>query len=638
MGAQLTSLNFYILLILDLFLVVSAHLLAYLTRFEVQVPMAQWHNFYNLLPYFTAIKLACFFYFDMYRGMWRFTSLPDLFNILRAATSASLIMIALLLLGHRFYGFSRSVFVLDWLYTILLVGSLRVLIRLVYGLGWVRLPRFLAWGRPSEVRRRCVLLGAGQAAEKLVRDIQGSPDGALEIVALFDDDPGKQGRLLHGLPVVGPVHMLPHWASTEGERVQEALIAMPGLSGPGLRRVMDVCEEAGLKYKTIPSLSEIADGKVSIKALRDVDFKDLLGRAPVALEMERIAGYLEGRTILVTGAGGSIGSELCRQIVRFKPGRLVLLDANEFNLYSIQMELEHERQFHDYVPVLGTLQDALWTRRVIQEHKPQVIFHAAAYKHVPLLEEQPWQAVYNNVLSTANLVTLAIDAGVERLLVVSTDKAVRPANVMGATKRLTERIMQAHCGQGTRLMAVRFGNVVGSAGSVIPLFRRQIERGGPVTVTHPEVVRYFMTVEEACQLILQAGSMGSGGEIFVLKMGQQVKIAEMAADLIRLSGKEPGRDIEIKFIGLRPGEKLYEELITEDEGVVPTEHDQIMVLRGQTCDWDGLKGVVEELTEAAEAMDGSGIRQALSRALPEYRHQGDPDSGAAGTGTPGAEG
>ena len=619
MGAQLKSANFYILLCLDLILAISAHLLAYLTRFEGAVPLAQWHNFYSLLPYFSTIKLACFFYFDLYRGMWRYTSLPDLFNIIRAVTTASLIMIALLLLEHRFFGFSRSVFVLDWLYTLLLVGTLRILIRLVYGVGWVQLPRFLSWGALRGARRRCVLLGAGDAAENLVRDILSRRDGDVEIVALFDDDPVKKGRLLHGLPVVGSIDRLPAWTRTEGERVQEALIAMPRLSGPGLRRVVRLCEEAGLKYKTIPSLSEIAGGAVSVKALRDVDFKDLLGREPITLETGRIAGYLEGRTVLVTGAGGSIGSELCRQILRFRPGRLLLLDANEFNLYSIQMELEHEKAFTDYEPILGTLQDPRWTRSVLDRYRPSVVFHAAAYKHVPLLEEQPWQAVWNNVLATANLVTQAIETGVERLLVVSTDKAVRPTNVMGATKRLTERIMQAHCGQGARLMAVRFGNVVGSAGSVIPLFRRQIEHGGPVTVTHPEVVRFFMTVEEASQLILQAGSMGSGGEIFVLRMGQPVKIADMAADLIRLSGKEPGRDIEIKFIGMRPGEKLYEELITEDEGVVPTEHDKIMVLRGQSCDWEDLRETVQDLADAAEAMDGERIRRRLSLALPDYR-------------------
>jgi FlaA1/EpsC-like NDP-sugar epimerase len=618
MGAQFKSLNFYLLLLLDLGLVVLAHLLAYLTRFEGVVPGPQWENFIHLLPYFSAIKLGSFFYFDLYRGMWRYTSLPDMFNIVKAVLVSSLLMVGILILGSRFFGFSRSVFLLDGVYTIIFIAALRVGIRLVYGLGWVRMPGFLASGRVAGAKKKCVLLGAGKAGEKLVREILGNPDRSMELTAIFDDDPAKTGRLLHGVPIVGAIRSLPYWVSNEGVDIQEILIAMPSLSGGGLRQVMEVCEMTGIPFKTIPSLSEIANGTVSIKALRDVDYRDLLGREQAHLEMKRISGYLEGKVVLVTGAGGSIGSELCRQIIPFNPAQLIMLDASEFNLYTIQMELEHERRFTNFIPVLGNLQDSIWTEKTLDQYRPEVIFHAAAYKHVPMLETQPWQAVRNNVLATASLVRAAVERGVERLLVVSTDKAVRPTNVMGATKRLTERIMQAHCGRGTRLMAVRFGNVVGSAGSVIPLFRSQIERGGPVTVTHPDVVRYFMTVDESCQLILQAGSMGEGGEIFVLKMGKPIKIAEMAVDLIRLSGKEPGRDIEIKFIGLRPGEKLYEELIIESEGVVPTEHSKILVLRGRTCDWEDLEPTIDQLEEAARAMQGEVIKDVLRRVVPEY--------------------
>ncbi|MGE4298733.1 MAG: polysaccharide biosynthesis protein [Desulfovibrionaceae bacterium] len=622
MGAQFKSLNFYLLLLLDLTLVLGSHWLAYVARFEGAIPREQMENLAAMMPYFGAIKLGCLFYFDLYRGMWRYTSIPDLFNIIKAVTAASLIMITLLLLTHRFQGYSRSVFLLDWLFTMLAVAGLRVGIRLFYGVGWVRFP--LSGDKKARAAQRsCVLLGAGKAAEKLVREINGNPDTMLEIVAVFDDDPTKQGRLIHGLPIIGPITSLPFWMNSEEVKVHEALIAMPSLSGQGMRRIVDICEQAGLPSKTIPSLSEIADGKVSLKTLRDVNYKDLLGREQTNLDARGISGYLEGKVVLVTGAGGSIGSELCRQIIPFKPRLLLLLDASEFHLYSVQMELEHERRFKAYEVLLGSLRDRLWLSAMLDQHKPDVIFHAAAYKHVPMLESNPWQAVWNNVQATANLVAEAVNRGVDRLLVVSTDKAVRPTNVMGATKRLTERIMQAHCGQGTRLMAVRFGNVVGSAGSVIPLFRRQIEKGGPVTVTHPEVTRYFMTTEEACQLILQAGSMGGGGEIFVLKMGQPVKIVDMARDLIRLSGKEPGKDIEIKFIGMRPGEKLYEELITEDEGVVPTDHDQIMVLRGGGCDWALVSGLIDTLGTAADAMDGARIRAELKQAVPEYTPSDD---------------
>jgi len=522
-----------------------------------------------------------------------------------------------LLFAHRFTGFSRSVFLLDWLYTIIFVAGLRVGIRLFYGGGWVNLPGVLK--RRRKTKRHYVVLGAGEAGEKLIREIMNNPGSGMNMIAAFDDDPSKQGRMLHGVPIVGKISALPFWVQSSETQVQEALIAMPTLSGPGLRRVIEICEEANLPYRTIPSLSEIAEGRVSVKALRDVDFKDLLGRKPAVLDIPKIAGYLTDKVVLITGAGGSIGSELCRQAVRFKPRLLLLLDSSEFNLYNIQMELEHELGFKDYQPLLGTLRDREWTEWVLGQYRPSVIFHAAAYKHVPMLEANPWQAVYNNVVSTHNLVSLAVSRQVERLLIVSTDKAVRPTNVMGASKRLTEMIMQANRGRGTRLMAVRFGNVVGSAGSVIPLFRRQIERGGPVTVTHPDVVRYFMTIEEACQLILQAGSMGGDGEIFVLQMGQPVKIVDLAKDLIRLSGKEPGRDIEIKFIGMRPGEKLFEELITQDEGVVPTEHDQSMVLSGGDCRSEVIDDYIRRLVEAADEYNGDAIKNLFKQAVPEFK-------------------
>jgi len=630
MKTRFKSFNFYLLALLDLTLVLAAHWLAYLVRFEGGVPLEYTARLTQLLPAAALVKLGCFFYFGLYKGMWRYTSLPDLFNVLKAATAASLILVVFLTVSERFHGFSRSVFLLDWLFTCIFASGLRIGIRIFYGVSLVNLPKLFRQNAKSATAKQCVLLGAGKAGEKMVREIIAAPEMGLQIAAIFDDDPKKQGRSLHGLPIIGSIGALPHWIRSGEFQVQEALIAMPRLSGREMREVVKVCEETGLPYRRIPSLNEITRGRVSVKDLRDVDYKDLLGREPVDLDMDRIAGYLKGKTVLVTGAGGSIGSELCRQIMRFGPANLLLLDSSEFSLYTVQMELEHERNFKNYTPLLGNLQDRSWTDYILRTYKPDVIFHAAAYKHVPMLEGNPWQAVYNNVTATAHLVSSAVDMGVERLLIVSTDKAVRPANVMGASKRLTEKIMQALCDRGTRIMAVRFGNVIGSAGSVIPLFRRQIERGGPVTVTHPEVIRYFMTIEESCQLILQAGSMGQGGELFVLKMGQPVKIADMAKDLIRLSGKEPGRDVEIKFIGLRPGEKLYEELITQDEGVVPTEHSQIMVLKGQRCEWDKIVGVLEDLKQAADAQDADKIREILKRAVPEYapdKAGGDPSGG-----------
>jgi FlaA1/EpsC-like NDP-sugar epimerase len=344
--------------------------------------------------------------------------------------------------------------------------------------------------------------------------------------------------------------------------------------------------------------------------------------------MEAIGGYLTNRVVLVTGAGGSIGSELCRQIVRFSPETVVLFDASESALYAIQMELKHRVGYLKYKTILGSVQNHRLTDAVFSAFKPHVVFHAAAYKHVPMLERNPWESIFNNILGTRTVIEKAIFHGAERVVMVSTDKAVRPTNVMGASKRMGEMVLQAYQGTGTRLMAVRFGNVVGSSGSVIPLFRSQIARGGPVTITHPEVTRYFMTIPEACQLILEAGALGTGDEIFILEMGTPVKIADMARDLIRLSGKEPGRDIEIIFTGLRAGEKLYEELITEDEGVVETQHKKIMVLR-TTHLWNGygdqdgyrrwLMDGIEELVGLGQRHDGCGIRAKLGEMIPEYR-------------------
>lgn len=617
MVKRLKSLNFYLLLLLDALMVLGAHSLAYLTRFEFDIPNIYFEKMTSLLLPLVIVKLLCFMWFGLYRGMWRYTSLTDLKNIAKGVTASTALILGYLVLSENFYGHSRSVFLLDWFYTMAFVSGIRIGIRWFYGMGFVDLPALLRGTPQKDKPTRCVLLGAGDAGEKLLRDIAGKESG-LEVVAIFDDDKNKHGRLIHGIPVIGPIKSLGKWTQADEQGATEALIAIASISGSAMREIVDTCEQAGLSYRRIPSLSEIAQGRVSVKNLRDVDYRDLLGRETVDLDTNEISGYLEGKTVMVTGAGGSIGSELCRQIIKFRPARLLLVDASEYNLYQIQMELEHEKGFNDYEALLGTLQDTEWVRYILQTHHPDAIFHAAAYKHVPMLESNPWQAVYNNILSTRNLVEQAVEQGVERLLVVSTDKAVRPTNVMGASKRVTEKIMQTHCGRGTRLMAVRFGNVIGSAGSVIPLFRRQIENGGPVTITHPDVIRYFMTIEEAAQLILQAGCMGSDGEIFLLKMGQPVKIADMATDLIRLSGREPGRDIELKVIGLRPGEKLYEELITDDEGVVPTHHHKIMVLQGATCELNGLDASIRQLKQAADARDGEAIRRILVSAVPEY--------------------
>ncbi|MEF2231752.1 MAG: nucleoside-diphosphate sugar epimerase/dehydratase, partial [Pseudodesulfovibrio sp.] len=546
-------------------------------------------------------------------GMWRYTSLDDYWKLLRVTALQSLVLISFVVLRFSFVGVPRSIFVIDWVLTLILCSGLRLSIRAFF-------TRSGSFAPPAADRKTVLVIGAGSLAESISRELTANP-AQFRLVGFLDDDPAKRGRTIHGRPILGPVSDLAGVADRED--VDEIFIAVSQASAEQMRRIADTCKATGVPYKILPAMAEILDGKVDITALRDIDYLDLLGRSPVSLDAQRIRGYLTGRTVLVTGCGGSIGSELCRQIVRFKPGHVVLVDAGEFNLYQIQMELHHTLGFTHYTTVLGSIDDRELMRRTFDRHRPSVVFHAAAYKHVPMLERNPWQAVRNNILGSRTVMETAVETGVERFVLVSTDKAVRPTNVMGASKRVTELLMQSLDGRGTRFMAVRFGNVVGSSGSVVPLFRRQIASGGPVTVTHPDVTRYFMSISEASQLILQAGSMGekgTGGEIFVLDMGVPVKIADMARDLIRLSGKEPGVDVEIVYTGLREGEKLYEELISEGEDIVRTEHEKILVLGSDAPpDPAALDRAIAELVRAADAWDGDAIRAALRRLVPEYR-------------------
>jgi FlaA1/EpsC-like NDP-sugar epimerase len=389
-----------------------------------------------------------------------------------------------------------------------------------------------------------------------------------------------------------------------------------------MRSLVEYCKELGIPSKTVPGMGELINGKVTVKAIRDVSYDDLLGRKPVKLDEIRIGEYIRGKKVLITGAGGSIGSELCRQVCRYGPESVILYERAESPLFEIELELKENFKYTKVIPRLADILDLQQLDKTFHQEQPQVVFHAAAYKHVPMLELQPWEAVVNNILGTHNVIEKAREFQVEKFVFVSTDKAVRPVSVMGASKRLAEMLVQAQNGctpTNTLFITVRFGNVVGSVGSVVPLFKKQIEKGGPVTVTHQDITRYFMTIPEACQLILQAGAMGMGGEIFILDMGTPIRIADMARDLIRLSGFEPGVDIKIDFIGLRPGEKLKEELITDGEGIVQTSHEKIMVLRGPVCNIDMVNGEMEQLLRLAGSQDGEGIKKALKGLLPEYR-------------------
>jgi FlaA1/EpsC-like NDP-sugar epimerase len=441
------------------------------------------------------------------------------------------------------------------------------------------------------------------------------------VKGLVDDDPLRLRRTIHGVPVLGTIEDMERLVKTNN--IDEIIIAIPSASAMEMRRIVNACKSTGLPFKTVPAMGELIEGKVSVSAIREVRYEDLLGRKEVRLNIEQIGEYLTDKRVMVTGGVGSIGSELCRQIAPFKPERLIIFDKNESGLYETRLDLLARFPYINVESVLGSVQNRTYMQRAFHEHEPQVVFHAAAYKHVSMMETHPWEAVFNNIVGTETVLTLCSQNGVERCVVVSTDKAVRPTNVMGASKRVDEILAQLHATEyNGRFMAVRFGNVVGSVGSVVPLFQRQIERGGPVTVTHREVTRYFMSIHEASRLILQAGAIGRGGEIFILKMGVPVRILDMARDIIKLSGFTPDEDIEIKEIGLLPGEKLYEELITEGEGIQETEHEEILVLRGNaSISIKEMNGHIKRLVKLAEAGDAKGIKEELKEILPEYSPQ-----------------
>ena len=620
--------NLVVIHILDIVMLTVSILGAYALRFDFQLPSYFFDKAIKILPFIIGIKLIAFHYFDLYRGMWRFTGIMDLVNIIRAASISTLFIILTLLMTTHFQGYPRSAFLIDWCLTIFLVGGLRLGVRFFFEryqsedgnqsfskVFWQILQR----GNPDN--SNLLIIGAGTSGETLFREIKNNPKLKYKVVGFIDDHPSKLGKKIHGIPVLGTIDDLDRIAREVA--ADEILIAVPSATSAQIRRMVAACKQTGLAFKILPGYGELIDGRVTVNAIREVSFRDLLGREPVDLDQELIGAYIENNRVLVTGAAGSIGSELCRQICRFRPKQLVMFERAESPLYDLHIELTKNFPDIDIRAELGDIRDPRNLDGAFGRYQPKTVFHAAAYKHVPMLEMQPWLAITNNISGTLNVVAAAKEWKVERFVFVSTDKAVRPANVMGASKRVSEMAVLCRNGgnhdHNTKFMIVRFGNVVGSAGSVIPLFKKQIQQGGPVTVTHPDVIRYFMTIPEAGQLILQAGAMGEGGEIFILDMGTAININDMAHELIRLSGLEPEVDIQIQYTGLRPGEKLYEELITEGEGIIPTPHKKILVLEGSICELAALEQDIQRLEQLAHAQDGAGIREALLSMLPDYK-------------------
>jgi FlaA1/EpsC-like NDP-sugar epimerase len=572
-----------------------------------------------LLVFFIIIKLAVFGLFKQYRGWWRYVGISDLTGILRASLVSTLIVVSLWTVlifaptpvrqkWQNITEVGQGVFMADLFVTFLLLAGLRMLVRLYH-----EEFRTVEAGR----LKRFLIIGAGNAGEALLREIHRMTVTQYEVVGFIDDDLSKQGLNIHGIPVLGTVEQLP--GICKKRNIEEIAIAMPSATHHQLRRVVQVCEGTKIRFRTVPSITDIASGKFRVSQIRDVDINDLLGREVVQLDLDSIETFIKGKIVLVTGAGGSIGSEMCRQVCTFGPKLLLLAEQAENPLFYIERELR--KQFPD-VPakaVICNITDRIRVEEVFEKYKPEVVIHAAAHKHVPLMELNPGEAVKNNVVGTRGVADAADKYGTTNFVMISTDKAVNPTSIMGSSKRIAEMYIQdLNRTSKTHFVTVRFGNVLDSEGSVVPIFRKQIAEGGPVTVTHPEMKRYFMVVPEAVQLVLQAATMGKGGEIFVLDMGEPVKIVDLARELITLSGFRPGEDIEVVYTSPRPGEKLFEELSIKGEDMQPTRHPKIGIWKNVPMDRDKLLASINELLNVAQTQDHSRIVEKIRKLVPEY--------------------
>jgi FlaA1/EpsC-like NDP-sugar epimerase len=601
-----------LIVLLQVAIVVLSFWGAFALRFDFRIPPASQQKFFEVLPLLLLIKLGVFWWLGLFRGWWRYVSMADLLVIFKANSLASLLLLLYAFLMYRGINMPRSVLVLDWVFCFLMISGVRFVTRALRE-HYLPMP-----ARNRQPRSRLLVVGAGDAGQMIAREIRLNPALNLEIVGFVDDDPRKRKQSFQGFPVFGKIRRIGRICQEQG--VDEIVIAIPSATGKDLRHIVELCQATGVKFKTLPGVGQLIDGKISIQQVKNVELEDLLGREPVKLDLSRIEAFLRGKRVLVTGAGGSIGSEICRQVARFQPKKIVLFENAETPLFQIERELRMKFPDLRIVPIVGDIRFKARVEAIFDEFLPEVVFHAAAYKHVPMMECNPAEAANNNVRGTRIIADAAHQFKVERFVMISTDKAVNPTNVMGASKRAAELYVQALAKRSrTRFVTVRFGNVLGSNGSVIPIFKEQIAQGGPVTVTHPEVTRFFMTIPEASQLVLQAGSMGKGGEIFLLDMGEPVKIVKLAEELIQLSGYRPYEDIEIAFTGLRPGEKLYEELLLAGEGVQPTCHEKIMVARAAECDEAVLVRQIEELYLLARAMDLTGVVAKLREMVPEFQ-------------------
>lgn len=597
-----------ILLFTDTILINMALYASLLLRFDGHIPHKYLHSYIHLMPLFTLVILCSLIGFKLYNRVWEYASVGEAGALLRATTAGILTIVAVI------YQFSlpllpRSIYIMGWFLITVLLGVSRI--------SW-RLVRDFLIKQKCQAARRVLIVGAGDAGAMLVREIRNNFHLNSEVIGFIDDDKQKQRLILQNLPILGGREKIPEVVSRY--EIDEIIIAMPSVSSQNIKEIINICKHTPANLRILPNIYASSNGTSIMNQLRDVQMEDLLGRDPVVIDIERVSCYLNNKTVLVTGGGGSIGSELCRQVVRFDPRRLVIVDCCENNLFDIEMELKVLEPDMDIAIELVDIRNRRKLESIFKKHQPQVLFHAAAYKHVPMMERHPEEALHNNVMGTRNVVEMADKYQTETFILISTDKAVNPSSVMGATKRIAELIIKdINRTSSTRFAAVRFGNVLGSRGSVIPTFMKQIARGGPVTVTHPDMTRFFMTIPEAVELVIEAGALAEGGETFVLDMGNPVKIADLARDLIKLSGYEPDRDIKISYSGIRPGEKLYEELFLGREEMAATRHERIFISTKELDDnYAGINQTIIPLVKNV-LHDRNQVLNLIKSIVPEYQ-------------------
>jgi FlaA1/EpsC-like NDP-sugar epimerase len=598
------------MLSIDLILINSSMFLAFAIRFDWQLSYPIIISCAYFMMWASILKLIIFAFFGMYEWSFRYASISEAINVLRSVTIGSLLLIATAFFTRR-TEVGRSVLLIDYLICVFLIGISRFAPRVVVKFKQLKYTKL----------KRVLIVGAGAAGEMIAREMINAKKRIYQPVGFIDDDPRKLNSRIHGVKVLGRISNVGE--IIKGHGIEEIVIAIPSASGKIIRDIISKCEKTGVKIKTVPELHKILTGEITIKNIRDVRPEDLLGRETVEINTEDIGNFIRGKVVLITGAAGTIGSELSRQIVKFNPRQVIFYDLNENNIYFLEIELKANYPYFKFKTVIGDIKDIGLLKNTFSKYRPQIVFHAAAHKHVPLMEGNPIAAVKNNIIGTRNLIYASEHYMAERFVMISTDKAVNPTSVMGVSKRIAEMIVQTKAKTArTKFMAVRFGNVIGSSGSVIPIFKRQIENGKPITVTHPEVKRFFMAASEAAHLVMQAGAIGKGGEILILDMGEQIKVMDLARNLIILSGLKPGEDVEIKFIGLRPGEKMYEETLLDIEHDKATKHDKIFIAQPDSFDSNLLRKDIKILERLANLMDERKIVEKMKDMVPSYKPNG----------------